>query len=1026
MLPPENFNAQILTPYSASFTWENVSEYHIIQFWQNKNGEGWVYMENLFGHAEDHFTTGLQANTPYCWRIKGEVIEPPGETNFVEDCATTYAELEDPTDLVATAFSDFIELIWKDNAGLEDNYCIERKLHSGSWLADHGSEIATVSKNMEFFRDETVVAGTEYDYRVCARQEPPPYAYSDYSNVITATANILPGKALNLQIPEPELNDEQLRLTWEIPSSGGYVAGYRIEKSLNSVDYSEIAVVDSDVFNYLVKGLSVSTDYWFRVRAYNGVGNGTYSDVATDTTLLQYELTDFEKFIRNPNVEPILIAEINLKMNVSGFTPVGGKTYTYELSIDERGVEIDGVREDGENLIKFEDVGGYQAQKLTDGGLEVWTSSTNLTHWTEFVTALGTVNREAVEIHSGTYSCRLYTSGGGEYCGIYQNITLTPNTLCKLSTWYKRPVAAGSILRLYITTGPTNNYYLQANGTWSTSPYFFNLSTTNVWTKFEKEFVSHPDYSTYRVRFYKDSSSGVSSFYIDDVSVLEWVDNVEATAGSFYWDSSNRKLYVHASDGLDPDTHFVEATFTHLIPNEEFDYSDALCTLPPWLALKNIPGTSQELNEVHEGTFAMSTGQISFINALSAGEYYFDKRFETFSWIGARLSLYLGSKTFDSLSKFKKFFTAIVSDISIEDKMITLSLRDVTEDLNRDLVLNRYSQSSSDPGYSYYPALPDNYDDKEILKGWGYIESVTPVPVDVARKKYNYLDGRSKVVGKVTINGTEKTQDVDYFVDYQRSIITFLSTLTIGEDDVILVSFMGGVNSANEPLQKGAEIFKEIMNVEAGIPTEWLATDWIYETANAETRNLSVFLARDTSYNDITKNLEHSSEAFVLQDGEGRIGLRPLQTVVQSNSKYIWNFQSKGHTAYRTKSNIYWKVRVYYAQNPQTQEWSFKEVQNDEIDWKNNVKKELSIYVYFSAPSDALSLATSILSRLSKPYFKDELPMVLFDVFPGDLINFSRDRFFNEDGLADEVALQVLRVEKSPQSRKTSVKMETV
>jgi hypothetical protein len=1042
---PINFVGLVLSPGQILWTWENNAPpdypYHFIEFWENKAGGGYgsIPFAILPGNTEFYERSGLDPNTLYCCKVIGGWIEPPGYSDWSnEDCKTTFAELEDPTELIASVFSNFIELTWKDNASEEDNYCIERKLHSGSWLADHGSEIATVSKNMEFFRDETVVAGTEYDYRVCARQgEEPPYEYSDdYTNVVTVTANSLPDKVIGLQITE--LSDEQLRLTWDAVEVDTYdVTGYRIEKSPDGEEetFEEIAVVDSDVLKYLVRNLTPDTPYWFRVRAYNGVGNGGFSDYVWDTTLPQYQQTDFEAFVRDPNIEPVYIAEINLKMNVSGFSLVSGREHTYKLAANERGIKIDGVREDGGDYAEVTPEGSEE-EAVVDGGLESWITSTDMTNWVEFGAnpPVSILSREDVEIHGGLYSCKLYTKTQGEYIGFYQDITLTPDGRYKITVWYKRPVAANSALRLYVTTSPANNIYLQADGTWSASTYFFPLDVTDAWTKFEFEFDAHPDYSTFRIRLYKDQSSGgESSFYVDDISVsggLDFVSKVEDTPSSFYFDSSNQMLYVHTSDDADPDTHFMEVAFTHLIPNRDFIYADSLCTLPPWLTLKNIPGTSQEINEVHEGTYKMSSGQISFVNAFSEGEFYFDKRFAVFTWIGAKLGIYMGRESYSSLSQFKKFFTAIVSDVSINDKQITLSIRDVTKDLDRDLVLSRYSKVAL-PGHNDYPALAEDDVDKEILKGWGCITGIVPMPVDTTRNKYNFLDGRSKEVIQVTIetNGVivEKTKGTDFFVDYQRSIITFVSTLTIAENDVIRVSFIGGVNSANESIVTGAEIFKKIMNGEAGLPTEKLNTDWIYETKYANTKSLTVFILKDMPFNEINRNLEHSTEAYVLQDGEGRIGLRPLQVSVRSNAKYIWNFQSKGHSHRRTKDNIYWKVKVYYGENPQSQEaQSFKEAQDDEIKWKYGVENGLEIYAYYSDSGSALTLAESILALLNKPYIEDELPAILFDVFPGDLIKFSRDRFFNEDGVANELTLRILKIGKTPQSGKTSLRMERV
>ena len=52
--------------------------------------------------------------------------------------------------------------------------------------------------------------------------------------------------------------------------------------------------------------------------------------------------------------------------------------------------------------------------------------------------------------------------------------------------------------------------------------------------------------------------------------------------------------------------------------------------------------------------------------------------------------------------------------------------------------------------------------------------------------------------------------------------------------------------------------------------------------------------------------------------------------------------------------------------------------------------------------------------------------MLLFDVMPGDLIKFSRVRFYDLDGTASEITLRVLRISKSPASGGTSITAEVV
>jgi len=287
-------------------------------------------------------------------------------------------------------------------------------------------------------------------------------------------------------------------------------------------------------------------------------------------------------------------------------------------------------------------------------------------------------------------------------------------------------------------------------------------------------------------------------------------------------------------------------------------------------------------------------------------------------------------------------------------------------------------------------------------------------------------------VGQVLVNdvikdeGTDYAAPGDYYVDLQRSIITFARDMVIGEDDVVRISFTGVVDSADEPVNNGAEVFKHILNNEAGILTAKLNTDWIYETKYANTRLFSTVFNADISYDEILRTLEHTSEAYILQDGDARLGLRPLQAVVPSKAKYIWNFQSKHHKQRKDRDSLYWKVRVHYKEDPQLTVWEFVEATATNIKLKFGVEKVLFVYTYFRDPVNAQALATSVLSLINKTYIEDTLPTILFDAFPGDLIKFSRTRFFDSSGEAAERTLRIIRIEKSPESASTTVAMEKI
>ncbi len=61
--------------------------------------------------------------------------------------------------------------------------------------------------------------------------------------------------------------------------------GFKIERSANGTSWSQIATVGPNVRNYSSTGLSANRLYYYRVRAYNSLGNSPYSNTATARTL---------------------------------------------------------------------------------------------------------------------------------------------------------------------------------------------------------------------------------------------------------------------------------------------------------------------------------------------------------------------------------------------------------------------------------------------------------------------------------------------------------------------------------------------------------------------------------------------------------------------------------------------------------------------------------------------------------------------------------------------------------------------
>ncbi len=86
----------------------------------------------------------------------------------------------------------------------------------------------------------------------------------------------------------------------------------------------------------------------------------------------------------------------------------------------------------------------YGAELLTDGALEVWTSTTDLTNWLEQIAGTSTVNREGTTLHGGTYACRLDVDGSASTCQIYQTVTAPAGSWILMTGWGKVSDATGN------------------------------------------------------------------------------------------------------------------------------------------------------------------------------------------------------------------------------------------------------------------------------------------------------------------------------------------------------------------------------------------------------------------------------------------------------------------------------------------------------------------------------------------------------------------------------------------------------
>jgi hypothetical protein len=172
-----------------------------------------------------------------------------------------------------------IRLAWIDNSSDESGFVLERKMDTSSFTV-----IANLSSNITNYDDVNLASGTNYTYRVSSWSS----SGTSYSSSITVTT---PGDAVAGSGAVPEaptsliaypLSTSHMRIFWTAKNDSKL--GYRIERSTDGVNFSEVRVAPPHHYYWNDTGLSTGTSYTYRVRAYNASGNSAPSTTFTAKT----------------------------------------------------------------------------------------------------------------------------------------------------------------------------------------------------------------------------------------------------------------------------------------------------------------------------------------------------------------------------------------------------------------------------------------------------------------------------------------------------------------------------------------------------------------------------------------------------------------------------------------------------------------------------------------------------------------------------------------------------------------------
>jgi len=182
-----------------------------------------------------------------------------------------------PSGLGATAVgSDQVDLTWSDNSGNETGFEVERSTNGTSF-----SLATTLGSNVESWSDTGRAANTTYYYRVRAVNGGGASSYTNIANATTGGTTPTPPAAPS-GLGANAVGSDQVDLTWS--DNSGNETGFEVERSTNGTSFSLATTVGSDVESWSDTGRAANTTYYYRVRAVNGAGASSYTNIASATT----------------------------------------------------------------------------------------------------------------------------------------------------------------------------------------------------------------------------------------------------------------------------------------------------------------------------------------------------------------------------------------------------------------------------------------------------------------------------------------------------------------------------------------------------------------------------------------------------------------------------------------------------------------------------------------------------------------------------------------------------------------------
>jgi len=318
---PSGFTATTISATRVDLSWTENASNEVGYRINRCAGDGcsdFALLAEIPANSDSYSDLSVAAEQVYRYQIFGYNVA--GQSDAIAEVQVTTAVPAVPSSLTAVAASGSqMSLSWVDESGIEDGYRIEQCVGVGCEFVEVGSTGPDVTS----FEAMGLSINTVYSFRIRAFNAAGTSAYTS-----TVVGNTFGPNAPSALVATTALSN-RIDLSWTDAATNEL--GFRIERCLGGacVDFVEVGTAPANTPNYQDSGVSAGNTYRYRVRAYNGVANSSYSAIASGNTNVPATPTDLVAQTNGPTS-----IELNWTDNATGETGYEVERCTGDACID--------------------------------------------------------------------------------------------------------------------------------------------------------------------------------------------------------------------------------------------------------------------------------------------------------------------------------------------------------------------------------------------------------------------------------------------------------------------------------------------------------------------------------------------------------------------------------------------------------------------------------------------------------------------------------------------------------------------